>query len=60
MANGTKWLIELDGVLTHIMKLFRFGHYHTELRNIAKECDKTFLEFNLFSDTRFVEHSHRT
>ena len=56
----TKWLQELIKVLQHIMKTFRLGSNHADLHKIAKEMDMTFLEFNLFSDTRFVEHSHRT
>ena len=60
MIGGTKWLRELDNVLQHIMKIFRFGHNHDDLRRIAKEFNQVFLEFHLFSDTRFVEYSHRT
>ena len=30
-VGETKWLLELDGLLQHIMKLFRFGHEHTDL-----------------------------
>ena len=58
--GGTKWLIELDNVLQHIMKIFRFGHNHTDLRKIAAEYHQVFLEFNLFSETRFVEYAYRT
>ena len=58
--GGTKWLIELDNVLQHIMKILRFGHNHTDLRKIAAEYHQVFLEFNLFSETRFVEYAYRT
>ena len=37
MVGGTKWLLELDGALQHIMKISGFGHNHTDLRNIAQE-----------------------
>lgn len=60
VVGDTKWLIELDNVLQHIMKHFRFGHNHTELKNISNELGKVFLEFNLFSETRFIEYAHRT
>lgn len=59
-VGGTDWLLELDNVLQHIMKIFRFGHNHAHLRKICDERKCTFLEFNLFSETRFVEYSHRT
>ena len=56
-VGGTNWLLELDGMLQHIMKLFRFGHAHTELRNIANERNQVFLEFNLiFRDTFYRMH----
>ena len=42
------------------MSHFRFGHNNTQLHNIARENNEVFLEFNLFSETRFVEHSYRT
>ena len=54
------WLQELDSVLQHIMTKFRFGANHSDLRQIAKEMGLTFLEFCLFSDTRFIEYVHRT
>lgn len=60
VIGDTRWLLELDNVLQHIMKKFRFGHNHTELQNIAKELNEKFLEFNLFSETRFIEYAHRT
>lgn len=59
-VGGTTWLIELDNVLQHIMKIFRYGHNHAELRKICEEKKQVFLEFNLFSETRFVEYAHRT
>ena len=59
-VGGTDWLIELDQVLQHIMKIYRFGHNHSDLKKISEEMKHTFLEFNLFSETRFVEYSHRT
>ena len=34
--------------------------HHAHLHKIAKEMDMVFLEFNLFSETRFIEHAHRT
>ena len=55
-----EFLIELDSVLQHIMAHFRFDHDHTKLHNIALEKNETFLELNLFSETQFVEFSHRT
>ena len=58
-VGGTVWLMGLD-VLQHIMKNFRFGHNHTDLRKIAKEQHQVFLEFNLFSETRFIQYAHRT
>ena len=59
-AGGTNWLLKLDNVLPHIMKIFRFGHNHSDLRKIYDEREQVFLEFNLFSETRFSEYSHRT
>ena len=55
-----EWLIQLDHILQQIMTHFRYGHNHISLHNIAKEKNEIFLEFNLFSETRFVEYSHRT
>ena len=60
LFKGTKWLQDLINVLQHIMKIYKFGKNHSDLNKIAQEMGKSFLEFNLFSDTRFVEHSHRT
>ena len=60
VVGDTKWLLELDNVLQSIMKKFRFGHNHSELKKIAKDRNQTFLEFQLFSDTRFMEYAHRT
>ena len=31
-VGGTDWLIELDQVLQHIMKIYRFGHNHADLK----------------------------
>ena len=42
------------------MKNFWYGSNHADLEKIAKEQHQVFLEFNLFSETRFVEYSHRT
>ena len=58
--GGTTWLLDLDRVLQHIMKVFRYGHNHADLRKICVEKKQPFLEFILFSETRFVEYSHRT
>ena len=58
--GGTSWLLELDNVIQHIMKIFRYGHNHADLRKICEEKKQVFLEFNLFSETRFVEYAHRT
>ena len=58
IVGETKWLLELDEVLQHIMKNFRYGSNHADLEKIAKEQHQVFLEFNLFSETRFVEYSH--
>ena len=41
------------------MKKFRFGHHHTELKKLAGQMNDKF-EFNLFSETRFMEYSYRT
>ena len=60
IVGETKWFLELDEVLQHIMKNFRYGSNHADLEKIAKEQHQVFLEFNLFSETRFVEYSHRT
>ena len=55
-----KWLIELDNVLQHIMVKCNYGANHSELRNIAKEMNEDFLQFCLFSETRFYQYAHRT
>lgn len=60
LFKGTKWLQDLINVLQHIMKIYRFGKHHSDLNKVAQEMGMSFLEFNLFSETRFVEHSHRT
>ena len=60
LFKETKWLQDLINVLQHIMKIYRFGKHHSDLNKVAQEMDMSFLEFNLFSETRFVEHSHRT
>ena len=56
----TNWLQEFDTTLQSIMKKFTMGNHHTRLQDIYIEMNQTFLEFCLFSDTRFMEHSHRT
>ena len=56
---ATKWLIELDNVLQPIMVKCNYGPNHSELRNIAKEMNKDFLQFCLFSETRFHQYAHR-
>ena len=56
----TSWLEELDTTLQSVMKKFTLGQHHTQLRDIAIESNETFLEFCLFSETRFMEYSHRT
>ena len=58
--KGTKWLTDFDTTLQSIMKKFTLGMHHTDVRDIAKELGETFLEFCLFSDTRFIEYAHRT
>ena len=58
--NGTKWLTDFDTTLQSIMKKFTLGMHHTDVRNIAEELGETFLEFCLFSDTRFIKYPHRT
>ena len=55
-----KWLIELDNVLQHIMVKCNYGANHSELRNIAKEMNEDFLQFCLFSETRFYQYAQRT
>ena len=60
MIGDAKWLVELDNVLQHIMKKFRFGHDHSDLQKISDELGVEFLEFHLFSETRFIEYAHRT
>ena len=42
------------------MKISRYGHNHAELRKMCEEKKQVFLEFNLFSETRFVEYAHQT
>ena len=58
--NDTKWLTDFDTTLQSIMKKFTLGMHHTDVRNIAEELGETFLEFCLFSDTRFIKYPHRT
>ena len=41
------------------MKKFTLGKHHALLQIVAKDLDTTFLEFCLFSETRFMEYSHR-
>ena len=60
IVSKANWLIQLDSLLQFIMSHFRYGHNHTQLHNIARENNEVFLEFNLFSEIRFVEHSYRT
>ena len=55
-----KWLLELDRTLQHIMTKFNLGANHSDLRNIAIELKETFLEFCMFSDTRWIEYAYRT
>ena len=54
------WLQELDTTLQSIMKKFTLGMHHTQLRDIGIEMGKRFLEFCLFSETRFMQYAHRT
>ena len=56
----TPWLQQLDTTLQSIMKKFNLGMHHTNLRDISEEMEIDFKEFCLFSDTRFIEYSHRT
>ena len=56
----TPWLQELDTTLQSVMKKFTLGMHHTNLRDVAEEMGVNFLEFCLFSETRFIEYSHRT
>ena len=56
----TPWLQELDPKLQSVMKKFTLGMHHTNLRDVAEEMGVNFLEFCLFSETRFIEYSHRT
>ena len=42
------------------MKKFTMGKHHTQLRDTALEIDIIFLEFCLFSETRFMDYAHRT
>ena len=42
------------------MKTFTLGMHHTDLQDIAHKLEVNFLEFCLFSDTWFIEYSHRT
>ena len=58
--NQTKWLEEFDTSLQSIMKKFSLGKHHTQLRNTAIKMETSFLEFCLFSETRFIEYAHRT
>ena len=60
VKNITPWLQELDTTLQSVMKKFSLGMHHTNLRDIGKEMNIEFKEFCLFSDTRFIEYSHRT
>ena len=53
-------LKELDSTLQFIMTKFRTGAEHSNLRTVAHGMGETFLEFCLFSVTRFMEYSHRT
>ena len=60
VIQKTPWLQELDSVLQTIMTKFRLGKNHSDLRKIAKEKGESFLEFCIFSETRFIEYAHRT
>ena len=60
MKKITPWLQELDTTLQSIMKKINLGMHHTDLRDISKEMNVEFREFCLFSETRFIEYSHRT
>ena len=42
------------------MVKYNYGANHSELRNIAKEMNEDFLQFCLFSETRFYQYAHRT
>ena len=37
-----------------------YGANHSESRNIAKETNEEFLQFFLFSETRFIQYENRT
>ena len=60
LMHATPWLKDLDATLQHIMTKFRLGEQHSDLRKVAHDMNETFLEFCLFSETRFVEYCHRT
>ena len=60
IINPSPWLQELDSVLQHVMTKFRLGKNHSDLRSVAHELGETFLEFCLFSETRFMEYAHRS
>ena len=60
LAVATPWLQDLDMTLRNIMTKFRTGEQHSDLRTVAHSMNTTFLEFRLFSETRFMEYSHRT
>ena len=58
--HPSPWLQDLDSVLQHIMTKFRLGKNHSDLRSVAHDLGETFLEFCLFSETRFMEYAHRS
>ena len=60
LMHPTPWLKELDATLQSIMTKFTTGAQHSNLRFVAQDMKQTFLEFCLFSETRFMEYSHRT
>ena len=60
LIHPTLWLQNLDKTLQSIMTNFRTGQSHSNLRAVAQEMGEPFLEFCLFSETRFMEYSHRT
>jgi hypothetical protein len=57
--NSTAWYAELPKLLAPIIKRFKLGKQHEELRTIAARLEKNLYKMQTFCDTRFAAAGHK-
>ena len=60
VKKDSTWLNEFDSSIQSIMIMLREPAARSLLQQIALDIDVPFREFQLFSETRFVEYVHRS